>query len=132
MPPTTSPSSAGGPATAAARKDVEFADERPRRKGYRPWRNRAIVYCLIETGMRRAAVCNLDLCEVDFDAEQRHRPREGRADPPLQDQQGRRQGDPGLPPRGARCRPGDVPAVPGALPAAGDGGQQLRPPDVPG
>src|SRR5512132_2591685 len=40
-------------------KDVEFADERPRRKGYRPWRNRAIVYCLIETGMRRAAVCNL-------------------------------------------------------------------------
>ena len=48
-------------------KDVEFADERPRRKGYRPWRNRAIVYCLIETGMRRAAVCNLDLGEVDFD-----------------------------------------------------------------
>ena len=47
-------------------KDVEFADERPRRKGYRPWRNRAIVYCLIETGMRRAAVCNLDLSEVDF------------------------------------------------------------------
>src|SRR5512144_240285 len=47
-------------------KDVEFADERPRRKGYRPWRNRAIVYCLIETGMRRAAVCNLDLGEVDF------------------------------------------------------------------
>ena len=34
--------------------------------GYRPWRNRAIVYCLIETGMRRAAVCNLDLGEVDF------------------------------------------------------------------
>ena len=25
-----------------------------------------IVYCLIETGMRRAAVCNLDLSEVDF------------------------------------------------------------------
>src|SRR5512147_2481871 len=35
-------------------------------QGYRPWRNRAIVYCLIETGMRRAAVCNLDLSEVDF------------------------------------------------------------------
>jgi site-specific recombinase XerD len=48
-------------------KDVEFADERPRRKGYRPWRNRAIVYCLIETGMRRAAVCNLDLSEIDFE-----------------------------------------------------------------
>ena len=67
MPPTISPSSAGAPETAAARKDVEFADERPRRKGYRPWRNRAIVYCLIETGMRRAAVCNLDLCEIDFE-----------------------------------------------------------------
>jgi integrase len=48
-------------------KDVEFADERPRRKGYRPYRNRAIVYCLIETGMRRAAVCNLDLSAIDFD-----------------------------------------------------------------
>ena len=48
-------------------KDIEFADERPRRKGYRPYRNRAIVYCLIETGMRRAAVCNLDLSEIDFD-----------------------------------------------------------------
>src|SRR5512132_2788951 len=48
-------------------KDIEFADERPRRKGYRPYRNRAIVYCLIETGMRRAAVRNLDLSEVDFD-----------------------------------------------------------------
>ncbi|MFP6764913.1 MAG: hypothetical protein VB858_14905, partial [Planctomycetaceae bacterium] len=26
--------------------------ERPMRKGYRPFRNRAIVYALIETGMR--------------------------------------------------------------------------------
>jgi site-specific recombinase XerD len=49
-------------------KDIEFADERPRRKGYRPWRNRAIIYCLIETGMRRAAVCSLDLAAIDFDA----------------------------------------------------------------
>ncbi len=48
-------------------KDVEFADERPRRKGYRPYRNRAIVYCLVGTGMRRAAVCTLDLAEIDFD-----------------------------------------------------------------
>ena len=38
---------------------------RPRRKGYRPYRNRAIVYCLIETGMRRSAVCNLNLEHVD-------------------------------------------------------------------
>ena len=49
-------------------KDIEFADERPRRKGYRPWRNRAIVYALIETGMRRAAVCSLDLSEIDFES----------------------------------------------------------------
>ena len=48
-------------------KDVEFADERPRRKGYRPWRNRAIVYTLIETGMRRAEVTSIDLAGVDGD-----------------------------------------------------------------
>jgi integrase len=36
------------------------------REGYRPFRNRAIVYTLIETGMRRAAVRNIDLAVVDF------------------------------------------------------------------
>lgn len=41
--------------------------ERPTRKGYRPWRNRAIVYALIETGMRRAAVTKLNLGDVDFE-----------------------------------------------------------------
>jgi site-specific recombinase XerD len=40
--------------------------EKPRRKGYRPYRNRAIVYVLIETGMRRAAVSNIELKNVDF------------------------------------------------------------------
>jgi integrase len=40
--------------------------ERPRRTGYRPYRNRAIVYALIETGMRRAAVTRLDLAQGDF------------------------------------------------------------------
>jgi site-specific recombinase XerD len=40
--------------------------ERPRRKGYRPWRNRAIVYTLIETGIRRAEVTSIDLADVDF------------------------------------------------------------------
>ena len=40
--------------------------ERPRRTGYRPYRNRAIVYTLIETGMRRAAVTHLDLAQVDL------------------------------------------------------------------
>ena len=40
--------------------------ERPQRKGYRPYRNRAMVYALIETGMRRAAVRNLNIGAVDF------------------------------------------------------------------
>ncbi|MBU0992100.1 MAG: hypothetical protein KJ737_06360 [Proteobacteria bacterium] len=39
---------------------------RPRRKGYRGYRNRSIVYVLIETGMRRAAVTKIDLKDVDF------------------------------------------------------------------
>ncbi len=39
--------------------------ERPRRKGYRAYRNRAIIYALIETGMRRGAVCRLDVQDVD-------------------------------------------------------------------
>ena len=41
--------------------------ERPIRKNARPWRNRAIVYALIETGMRRAAVVNLNLDDMDGD-----------------------------------------------------------------
>ena len=40
--------------------------ERPRRMGYRPYRNRAIVYTLMETGMRRAAVTHLDQAQVDL------------------------------------------------------------------
>jgi integrase len=39
--------------------------ERLRRKGYRPWRNRAVVYALIETGIRRAEVTSIDLTDVD-------------------------------------------------------------------
>lgn len=39
--------------------------ERPRRKGYRAYRNRAIIYALIETGMRRGAVCRLDHEDID-------------------------------------------------------------------
>jgi integrase len=41
--------------------------ERPRRKGCRPYRNRAIVYTLLGTGMRRAAIRNLNLAAVDFE-----------------------------------------------------------------
>jgi integrase len=39
--------------------------ERPMRKGYRPYRNRAIIYTLIETGMRRAAITKLTLDHLD-------------------------------------------------------------------
>jgi site-specific recombinase XerD len=39
--------------------------DRPMRKGYRPYRNRAIIYTLIETGMRRAAVTKLDVESLD-------------------------------------------------------------------
>jgi integrase len=47
-------------------KHVDPVD-RPMRKNGRPWRNRAIVYALIETGMRRAAVVNLNIEGVDWD-----------------------------------------------------------------
>ncbi len=40
--------------------------ERPKRKGYRALRNRAIIYTLIETGMRRAAVTNMSVDDIDF------------------------------------------------------------------
>ncbi|MBN2400904.1 MAG: site-specific integrase [Spirochaetes bacterium] len=40
--------------------------ERPTRKGYRPYRNRAIIYTLIETGMRRSAIVNIRINDVDF------------------------------------------------------------------
>ena len=43
-------------------KDVST---RPRRKTYRPYRNRAIIYCLLETGMRRAAVTHITLDDLD-------------------------------------------------------------------
>jgi site-specific recombinase XerD len=39
---------------------------KPRRKGYRHYRNRAIVYVLIETGMRRAAVTHIEVEQVVF------------------------------------------------------------------
>lgn len=43
-------------------KDVA---RRPTRKAYRPYRNRAIVYTLVETGMRRGAIRMIDLAGVD-------------------------------------------------------------------
>lgn len=44
-------------------KDIE---DRPKRKRFRPYRNRAIIYTLIETGMRRAAIKNLNFESIDF------------------------------------------------------------------
>lgn len=38
----------------------------PRRKGFRPYRNRAIISTLIETDMRRTAVTRLNLVDIDF------------------------------------------------------------------
>ena len=48
------------------------AAKRPRRKDFRPYRNRAIVYTLIETGMRRAAAARINLVDVDFDRQVIH------------------------------------------------------------
>ncbi len=39
---------------------------RPIRKGYRAYRNRAIIYTLIETGMRRGAIPKTNLNSIDF------------------------------------------------------------------
>jgi integrase len=46
-------------------KNITLPNERPCRNGYRPYRNRAIVYTPIETGMRRAAVTQLNVDDVD-------------------------------------------------------------------
>ena len=40
--------------------------DKPQRKNYRPYRNRAIIYTLIETGMRRGGLTNIRLDQVDF------------------------------------------------------------------
>lgn len=48
------------------RNRYKNVENRPIRKGYRPYRNRAIVYLLIETGMRRAAVTKLNIDSIDF------------------------------------------------------------------
>ena len=56
----------GGRSKDRHRYRSDLVSERPRRKGYRPWRNRAIVSLLIGTGMRRTAAVSLDLHDVDF------------------------------------------------------------------
>ena len=49
-----------------SRRRYAGGEERPRHKGYRPYRNRAIIYTLTETGMRRRAVTAINLADVDF------------------------------------------------------------------
>ena len=51
--------------------------ERPVRKGYRAFRNRAIIYTLMETGMRRGAVCRINLDDIDFKAKSISVPEKG-------------------------------------------------------
>jgi integrase len=41
--------------------------ERPMHRGHRPYRNRAIIYTLTGTGMRRRAVTAINLADVDFE-----------------------------------------------------------------
>jgi integrase len=56
----------GGRSRDKRRFGQHLPDQRPQRKSYRPWRNRAIVYTLVETGMRRAEVITIDRADVDF------------------------------------------------------------------
>jgi integrase len=60
------PSVAGRSKDRRRNKNIDPVD-RPLRKNARPWRNRAIVYTLIETGMRRAAVVNLNIEGIDWE-----------------------------------------------------------------
>ena len=55
----------GGRSRDQRRAKHTLPNQRPRRKGYRPWRNRAIIYTLVETGMRRAEVTSIELADVD-------------------------------------------------------------------
>ena len=61
----------GDPGTGGAIREGTFKkpgiENRPRREGYRAYRNRAIVYTLIETGMRRAAITRINLDDVDYE-----------------------------------------------------------------
>lgn len=56
----------GGRSKSRRRHTGKDITDRPVRKGYRPWRNRAIIYALIETGMRRNAIVNLNINDIDY------------------------------------------------------------------
>jgi len=42
-------------------------EKKPKRKGYRPYRNRAIIYTFVGTGIRRSAITRLNVEDVDFE-----------------------------------------------------------------
>lgn len=48
------------------------AEQKPQRSDYRPYRNRAIVYTILGTGIRRSAALRLTVDDVDFDREKIH------------------------------------------------------------
>jgi site-specific recombinase XerD len=48
------------------RKRYKNLRQRPVRKNFRPYRNRAIISLLIGSGMRVGGLCNLDLSGIDF------------------------------------------------------------------
>lgn len=57
------------PITGGRSKDrhrYKDMSNRPVRKKFSPYRNRAIIYTLIETGMRREAVTQIDIHNIDF------------------------------------------------------------------
>lgn len=54
----------GGKKRSPRKLDL-FPADRPRRKAYRPWRNRAIIYTLVETGMRRSAITAINISGID-------------------------------------------------------------------
>jgi integrase len=85
-------------------KHITLPNERPCRKGYRPYRNRAIAYTLIETGMRRAAVTRLNINDVDASRQTVVTTEKGGAQAPLCHQQERLEGNSGLRGPGARPR----------------------------
>jgi integrase len=60
------PSVAGRSKDRRRNNNIDSVD-RPLRKNARPWRNRVIVYTLIETGMRRAAVVNINIEGIDWE-----------------------------------------------------------------
>jgi len=48
------------------RKRYRKMKERPMRKGARPYRDRAVMYTLVNTGMRRGGICSMTVENISF------------------------------------------------------------------